>query len=155
MQKKVLPSLNLLGYCWREQVVGCPSSQKLYTPHPSSTAARHVPSPAQLHLNTLLLPNTWLHLPLSKWKISIICLSEYSANEGFHDKLGGGLLCKGEGRTEVACTRIKQGKYINGRKCGSAMYNFGLAAMFWCNNSSLCQNICKRMKFTLDSKERW
>lgn len=36
-------------------------------------AARNVPSLAQLHLNTLVLPNTWLDFPLSKWKISIIC----------------------------------------------------------------------------------
>lgn len=75
---------------------GVPLFPKSSTPHPSSAAARHVPSAAQLHLNTLLLPNTWLHLPLSKWKISIICLFEYPANEGSHDKLSGGLLCKGE-----------------------------------------------------------
>lgn len=36
-------------------------------------AARNVPSPPQLHLNSLVLPNTWLDFPLSKWKISIIC----------------------------------------------------------------------------------
>ena len=36
-------------------------------------AARNVPSLAQLHLNTPVLPNTWLDFPLSKWKISIIC----------------------------------------------------------------------------------
>lgn len=36
-------------------------------------AARNVPSLAQLHLNSLVLPNTWLDFPLSKWKISIIC----------------------------------------------------------------------------------
>lgn len=36
-------------------------------------AARNVPSLAQLHLNTLVLPNTWPDFPLSKWKISIIC----------------------------------------------------------------------------------
>lgn len=36
-------------------------------------AASNVPSLAQLHLNTLVLPNTWLDFPLSKWKISIIC----------------------------------------------------------------------------------
>lgn len=36
-------------------------------------AACNVPSLAQLHLNTLVLPNTWLDFPLSKWKISIIC----------------------------------------------------------------------------------
>lgn len=29
-------------------------------------AARNVPSLAQLHLNTLVLPNTWLDFPLSK-----------------------------------------------------------------------------------------
>lgn len=121
------------GVFLREQVVGRPSSQKSSTPHPSSAAARHVPSPAQLHLNTLLLPNTWLHLPLSKWKISIICLSEYPANEGFHDKLGGGLLCKGEARTEAAGAQKRGGWAVvvkNGRKCGNNLWNFGSDANY-------------------------
>ena len=97
---------------------------KSSTPHPSSAAARHVPSPAQLHLNTPLLPNTWLHLPLSKWKISIICLSEYPANEGFHDKLGGGLLCKGDDRT-VRGAKIKK-RVVMDRIFSGCDLEFGL-----------------------------
>lgn len=84
------------GDSWGSRSWGARSSQNPPRLILHLAAARHVPSPAQLHLNTPLLPNTWLHLPLSKWKISIICLSEYPANEGFHDKLGGGSLCRGE-----------------------------------------------------------
>lgn len=128
-----------------------PLFPKSSTPHPSSAAARHVPSPAQLHLNTPLLPNTWLHLPLSKWKISIICLSEYPANEGFHDKLVEVYYAKGESERSQRGTEIKDGVVKNNKKKNTLLLTWktGLGVSF-----SWVQITTEKIKMKYTSR-RW